>query len=158
MKKFNTFSIFLLIILFGCTSTDVASNNITGQDIKQRYNKLQSFIYSFENEEQDGAITETSVDVYVINNQQCAIVGRTFGDSGVGGSETLIFFKNKKMLSASLTPFSIVGLKDDAIKITKPKSISYSEPFPNEEVKTMLEEDFKGYIKQINKNTLNNCS
>ena len=86
---------FLLVILVGCTSTNVASNNITGQDIKQRYNKLQNFIYSFENEEQDGAITERNIDIYVINNQQCAIVGRTFGDSGLGGSETLIFFKNK---------------------------------------------------------------
>ena len=52
MKKFNTFSMFLLVILVGCTSTNVASNNITGQDIKQQYNKLQNFIYSFENEEQ----------------------------------------------------------------------------------------------------------
>lgn len=157
MKKFNTFSMFLLVILVGCTSTNVASNNITGQDIKQRYNKLQNFIYSFENEEQDGAITETNVDIYVINNQQCAIVGRTFGDSGLGGSETLIFFKNKKILSATLTPFSIVGLKDDGVKITNPKSVSYLEPLPNNEVKTMLEEDFQGYLKQMNKNTFSKC-
>ena len=157
MKKFNTFSMFLLVILVGCTSTNVASNNITGQDIKQQYNKLQNFIYSFENEEQDGAITETNVDIYVINNQQCASVGRTFGDSGLGGSETLIFFKNKKIFSATLTPFSIVGLKDDGIKITNPKSVSYLESFPNNEVKTILEEDFLGYLKQMNKNTLSKC-
>ena len=93
MRKNNTFLVFLSAILLGCTSTNVVSKSITGQDIKQKYNKLQSFIYSFENEEQDGAITETDVDVYLINSQQCAIVGRTFGDSGLGGSETLIIFQ-----------------------------------------------------------------
>ncbi|WP_445116374.1 hypothetical protein [Acinetobacter sp. WZC-1] len=91
MKETNAFSMFLLVVLFGCTSTNMTSKNITGQDIEQRHNKLQSFIYFFENEEQDGAITETKVDIYMINNQQCAIVGKTFGDSGFGGIAKCIF-------------------------------------------------------------------
>ena len=75
----------------------------------------------------------------------------------MGFKETSDKFKNKKILSATLTPFSIVGLKDDGVKITNPKSVSYLEPLPNNEVKTMLEEDFQGYLKQMNKNTFSKC-
>lgn len=149
--------IFLLTILVGCTSTNVITNDLTGQEIKHKYSKLQSFIYTFENEEQDGALTDTYVEIYKVNNQKCAIVGRTFGDSVVGGSETLIFFKNRKLLSATLRPFGILGLKDDGIKSTNPNEVAYSEPFPSDEVKSMLETSFNGYLKKLNKNTLSKC-
>lgn len=157
MKKVSIFSIYLFAILIGCTSTSVISKDLTGQEVIKNYNKLQNFVYSFENEELGGAMTETYVNVYKISNQKCAIVGRTFGDSGFGGSETLIYFKNKKMLSASLRPFSILGRKDDRVKNIQPKSVSYLKPFPSSSVKSILEESFKGYLKKMNKNTLKDC-
>lgn len=157
MKKINIISIILFSILLGCSSTNVISKDLTGQDIKQRYNSLQSFTYSFENEEQDGAITETQVNVYMIGNKSCAIVGRTFGDSGFGGSETLILFKNKNLISAILRPFAIVGLKDNGVKNTKPNEVSYEPSFPNKEVILLLDKDFKNYLKQMNKKTLRQC-
>lgn len=136
MKKTNISLTFLLTVLVGCASTNVISNDLTGQEIKNKYIKLQSFIYTFENEEQDEALTDTYVEIYKANNQKCVIVGRTFGDSGAGGSETLIFFKNQKLLSATLRPFDILGLKD-GIKSTNPNEVDYSEPFPSDEVKSI---------------------
>ncbi|MBI0393934.1 hypothetical protein [Acinetobacter bereziniae] len=158
MKKKYIFSICLLVISAGCNSTNLFSKNLTGQDLKYKYKKIESFIYSFENDELDGAITETYVNVYKIKNKKCVILGRTYGDSGYGGSEDLIFFKNKELLSATLRPFIISNIRDNNVKTNDPKQVNYEEPFPNKDVKSILEKKFQGYLKKMDKVTLRKCS
>lgn len=76
-------------------------------------------------------------------------------ESNFGGYEDVIYFKKNQMKSGYTRTFFSIFLDKEAIK--KSKRVKYDELINDSETKNELYNDFKIYLKKMNKNTLNQC-
>lgn len=139
--------------LVGCMSNQVMAYSYTGEEINNKFKKLQVITIPFEYE--DGRISDKNVNIYKIKNNECVIVAILNNESNFGGYEDVIFFKkNKIYLGYTRTFFSIFLDKEATKKSTK---VKYDELLDDSETENELQNDFKKYLKKMNKNTRAQC-
>ena len=144
----------LMFSIVACINNQVLAYTYTGVEINSKFNKLQHIIIPYEYE--DGRISDKNATIYQMKNRECAIVAILNNESNFGGYEDVIYFSNKKIKSAYTRSFFSTFIDKAAMK--KAKKIRYDEFMKDSDTQDELSSDFKNYLKQMNKNTLNKCS
>lgn len=144
----------LMFSIVACINNQVLAYTYTGVEINSKFNKLQHIIIPYEYE--DGRISDKNATIYQMKNRECAIVAILNNESSFGGYEDVIYFSNKKIKSAYTRSFFSTFIDKAAMK--KAKKIRYDEFMKDSDTQDELSSDFKNYLKQMNKNTLNKCS
>lgn len=147
--------LFVIIFIFSVCTVQ-AKNDIkyTGYEIGNRYKLLQSFIADYE-VENGGPILDGKVSIYKTNKNKCFLVSKIDGDSGVYGTETILYFYNSKVLYGYYVNYNYIFLNGEgSIKLNK---VNYENP-ESENSLIELKKEFSRYISNISKNTLRKCS
>lgn len=140
----------------GCVSGGVYAldSSITGEEIKDKFNQLQSISIPYEYE--NGVVLEKNAKIYQLKNGECAIVAILNNESNFGGYEDIIYFSNKSFKLGYTRSFFSIFLDHEATK--KSDKVKYDEFITDNDTQKELQGDFMSYLKQMNKNTLNKCS
>ncbi|MDR0235103.1 hypothetical protein [Acinetobacter sp.] len=105
--------------------------------------------------ENGGPVFDSDVSIYKINKKQCVLVSKIDGDSGVYGTETILYFYNSKVLYGYYVNYNYRFLNGEgSIKLNE---VNYENP-EIENSLIELEKEFSKYINDIAKNTLSECS
>lgn len=146
--------IFLSLLSSSCTAKSNIYHKYTGYDISHKFKKLQNFTVEYE-VENGGPVFDNEVSVYQINKNQCAIVSRIDGDSGVYGTETILYFYNAKVLKGYLINYNYTFL--DGEGSDKADKVNYGKP-EDKQTLAQLNKQLSIYINQMNKKTLSECN
>ena len=144
----------LAVLLFtfianGCVAKMAKPYNYTGFELDKKFKKLEESTLTYEaDDENGGGIYSDEVKIYKSNNNQCVIISKINGDSGVYGTERILFFYNSKFKDGYMWVYSHVSSN---------KKINYIELISNKETQDALQKDLKIYLKKVNKNTLSKC-
>ena len=154
MKNFIKYIVvFFSLVLVGCMSNQVIAYSYTGEEINNKFKNLQTVKIPYEYE--DRRILDKNAKIYKIKKNECVIVATLNNESNFGGYEDVIYFKKNQMKSGYTRTFFSIFLDKEAIK--KSKRVKYDELINDSETKNELYNDFKIYLKKMNKNTLNQC-
>lgn len=121
---------------------------LNGEQIAQKYQKLQSLISELEIEN-GGPIYETKVTIYKTKHRQCIIVAITDQDAGGGGNEDIIYFKHHQFNSGYSRVFNYELLNNTTFSSKR----DYQRYFYG----AALKSNFKKYLKLMSKKTLAQC-
>lgn len=150
--------IFLLVCIFFLSSSCTAKNYLyykhTGYEINNKFKKLQGFNIDYE-VENGGPIFNNEISIYKFSKAKCIIVSKIDGDSGVYGTETILYFSNAKILEGYRINYSYNFLDGEGSK--KINRLNYEKNRKNENL-DQLNKELNGYLKYINKKTLKECS
>lgn len=142
--------LFFTFITNGCVAKMATQHNYKGFELDKKFKKLQESNLTYEaDDENGGGIYSDEVSIYKTSNNQCVLVSKINGDSGVYGTERILFFYNSKFKDGYMWSYSYTPSN---------KKINYIELIKNKETQNALHIDFKNYIKKMNKDTLNKCS
>lgn len=146
--------LFFIFIVGGCTTKITDSYKYTGYEIKNKFKILQSFTIDYE-VENGGPVFDNEISIYKLDKKNCVIVSQIDGDSGVYGTETILYFFNSKFLTGYRENYSYTVLNNEgALKSKIPK---YEKHMINNKNFVELEKELQNYIKYINRRTLNQC-
>ncbi|WP_445116376.1 hypothetical protein [Acinetobacter sp. WZC-1] len=152
--KFFLITISLSLLSSSCIAQANGKYKYTGYEIGYKFTVLQDFITDYE-VENGGPVFYSDVSIYKASENQCIMVSRIDGDSGVYGTETILYFYNSKVSFGYYVNYNyIFSNSDDSIKLNK---VNYEKP----KIKRSLVElnrEFGKYINKINQKTLNICS
>ena len=154
MRKILALLLFILIAN-NCTAKTSDSYKYTGYEINKKFTKIQKLTLNYE-VENGGPIYNDEISIYKTNKNLCAIVSKIDGDSGIYGTERILYFNNLKFRSGYIHIFGYVFLDNDETK--KTNKTRYIELINDAETQKKLQNDFKNYLKKMNKNTLGQCS
>ncbi len=90
-----------------------------------------------------------------LKKKNCVIISQIDGDSGVYGTETILYFFNSKFLTGYRENYSYTVLNNEGT--LKSKIPKYEKHMINNKNLVELEKEFQNYIKYINRRTLNQC-
>ncbi|WP_445116377.1 hypothetical protein [Acinetobacter sp. WZC-1] len=146
---------FISLMVSSCFTMSINYEKYTGEEINKKFKKIQESTLDFE-AENDGAIYEDNISIYKIDKKLCVIISKIDGDSGVYGTERILYFNNLKYRSGYLNTFAYVFLNNDESKRTN--KTKYIERINDSEVQKELNKDFMNYRKFLKESTLKSCS
>mgnify|MGYP003616524392 FL=1 len=83
----------LAFLSTGCLAKNDSYHKYVGNEINNKFKKLQEFTMEYE-VENGGPVFDSDVSIYKVNKNQCVLVSKIDGDSGVYGTETILYFYN----------------------------------------------------------------
>ena len=126
----------------------------TGDEIYLKFKKIQEFTTDYE-VEGGGPILDNEIRIYSIDsNGQCVIVSKIDGDSGVYGTEMILYFSKSKALYGYRCNYSYGFIDGESSK--KIDELNYSEK-KLIVGKAELEKYFHTYQDYFNNKTQKNC-
>ena len=144
----------LAFLSTGCLAKNDSYHKYVGNEINNKFKKLQEFTMEYE-VENGGPVFDSDVSIYKVNKNQCVLVSKIDGDSGVYGTETILYFYNSKVSYGYYVNYNYRFSNGEGS--TKLNKVTYEKPkMENSLVK--LNKEFSKYIHNINKNTLSQCS
>jgi hypothetical protein len=144
----------ITLLSTGCLVKNDFLHKYVSSEINSRFKKLQEFTMEYELEN-GGPVFDSDVSIYKINKKQCVLVSKIDGDSGVYGTETILYFYNSKVLYGYYVNYNYRFLNGEgSIKLNE---VNYENP-EIENSLIELEKEFSKYINDIAKNTLSECS
>lgn len=147
--------LFIVVFLFGgCTIKNNSYPKYTGYEINHKFEKLQEFNLDYE-VENGGPIFDKKINIYKISKDKCVVVSKIDGDSGVYGTETILYFSNTKALEGYRINYSYSFLDgEDSLKLNK---LDY-EKNPKKENLKQLHKELNEYLNYMDEKTLKECS
>lgn len=144
----------ITLLSTGCLVENDFLHEYVSSEIDSRFKKLQEFTMEYELEK-GGPVFDSDVSIYKMNKKQCVLVSKIDGDSGVYGTETILYFYNSKVLYGYYVNYNYRFLNGEgSIKLNE---VNYENP-EIENSLIELEKEFSKYINDIGKNTLSECS
>ena len=150
-----------LVLLFmvaflsgGCTAKNNSYSKYTGYEINYNFEKLQEFNLDYE-VENGGPIFDKKINIYKIDKDKCVVVSKIDGDSGVYGTETILYFSNAKALEGYRINYSYSFLDgENSVKLNK---LDYEKTLKKETLE-QLDKELNEYLNYMDKKTLKECS
>lgn len=144
----------LLATATGCSAKIFNSYQYTGEEFYKNFDSIQKSTLGYELD--SGEIYLDDVDFYKLNKNTCVIVSKIDGDSGVFGTERILYFYNSKFKDGYIRIFSYTFLDNDESK--KIHKIKYIEIIDDLETRNVLREDFNNYLEKMNEAVFKKCS
>lgn len=144
---------FISLLSSGCIAKTDNYQKYTGDDVKLKFNLIQDFTVDYE-VENGGPVFENEVKVYKFDNSKCIIVSRIDGDSGVYGTEGILFFSKDKVLNGYRRNYSYSFLNGEGS--TKLDKLNYNDS-PESIEKNELNKSFMEYSNSFDNKTLKEC-
>ncbi|WP_227430700.1 hypothetical protein [Psychrobacter sp. I-STPA6b] len=102
-----------------------------------------------------GAILYQTVEVFKLQNGRCLSLTTLFNDSGVGGYQSFIVFKNNNIIKSLQRKFATEYIEAKFPSYTIDSY--YKEIDDTQKVKDILQQDFGRYKSNFNKEVLSGC-
>ena len=145
---------FFLFIASACAVVNSKNFKYTGDEIDLKFKKIQEFTTEYE-VEGGGPILDNEIRIYSIdNNSQCVIVSKIDGDSGVYGTEMILYFSKSKALYGYRRNYSYGFIDGEGSK--RIDEINYSEQLLSIR-KVELKNYFNTYRNYFNNKTKKIC-
>lgn len=162
-KKSKLIALFVIAFLgSACTNSSIHSQNLSDNVVNQFVSSLeinvdsrslQKLNDSFE-ASPDGPTLNQTIEVFEINNGECLSLVTLYNESGFGGYEDLLIFKDNQV---------IVALQRNLTFSTENKpftknNIKYDNVVDNsKETQHNLKKDFERYSKNFNSKVISSC-
>ncbi|MCL6239283.1 hypothetical protein [Acinetobacter amyesii] len=147
---------FLFLCMFiasACTAVNNKKLEYTGDEIDVKFKKIQKYITNYEVEE-GGPILDNVIKIYTIDRDQCVIVSKIEGDSGVYGTESILYFSKSKILYGYRYNYSYSFYNGEGSN--KVDKLNYSNPLlPIDEIE--LKKIFNTFKVGFDQKTKNEC-
>lgn len=136
------------------TKNKVIDQFSSGLEINTVSIPLQILNDSFEVTPDDGLILNQTVEVFKLDNGECLSLVTLYNESGFGGYEDLLVFKDSKIITSLQRNLFFSNENGVVIKA----DIKYDDNVDNsEETQTILIEDFNRYKQKFNSKVLSTC-
>ncbi len=151
--------LFFLLIFFvlassSCTAESNKNIKYTGDEISVKFKKIQEFSVDYE-VDGGGPVFDKKIKIYKVDSQgKCAIVSKIDGDSGVYGTEAILYFSKSKVFDGYRLNYSYSFVDGENSK--KRDKLNYLDPLVKIE-KNELEKEFNNYRINFSKETLKEC-
>lgn len=136
------------------TKNKVINQFSSGLEINTGSIPLQILNDSFEVTPDDGLVLNQTVEVFKLNNGECLSLVTLYNESGFGGYEDLLVFKDSK-ITTSLQRNLFFSNENGAVMEA---DIEYDDNVDNsEETQNILIEDFNRYKQKFNSKVISAC-
>lgn len=140
--------------LYGCVSEKNIQQIYTGDFIEKKFKKIQYFDTDFE-VENGGPILDNKIKIYKDNAEfKCILVSRIHGDSGVYGTEIIIYFSGFKTVNGYKINFNYNFV--DGEGSPKTEGLNYLGPLVYLDKKE-IDQYLNTYRSEFSKDTLKEC-
>lgn len=166
MKKKSKLITFFVITFLGSACANSSTNPksltdkvmnqfVSGLKVDVDAHSLQRLDDSFEAHPDGGPILNQNIEVFELNNGECLSLVTLYNESGFGGYEDLLIFKNNQILAA-LERNLIFSIENGPV--TK-NNIKYNNIIDDsKETQLNLKKDFKRYRKKFNSKVKSICN
>lgn len=145
---------FYLFLANACAAESNKNIKYTGDEIGVKFKKIQEFSVNYE-VEGGGPVFDNKIKIYKFDSQgKCAIVSKIDGDSGVYGTEAILYFSKSKVFDGYRFNYSYSFVDGENSK--KWDKLNYLDPLVKIE-KNELEKEFNNYRINFSKETLKEC-